>query len=78
MNISLVNLQENPHFVVPQDGKYMVRVTRTTDKTVNGHYTSVNHFDCRVKPHLDTKRNIWLNSFDCTGTVTHVSSHPLK
>lgn len=78
MHISLVNLSENPHFVVPADGKYLVRVERSTDKTVNGHYKSVDFFSCRVKRHHDIKRNIWLNSYDCVGTVTHVSSQQIK
>jgi hypothetical protein len=78
MNLALIDLKTEPHWVVPEDGKYMVRVTRTTDKTVNGSYTSTNWFDCRVKRHYDKDRNIWKNSFDCTGTVTHVSTRPIK
>ena len=78
MNLSLVDLKENPQFVVPEDGKYLVRVERTTNGTVNGKYSSNAYFDCRCKRHFDNKRNVWTNSFDCTGEVTHVSITPVK
>jgi hypothetical protein len=74
MNISLVDLKENPHFVVPEDGNYLVRRTNS----ISGVKTD--YFNCRVKRHHDTKRNIWLNHYDCNGAdrITHVSSQPLK
>jgi len=74
MNIELVDLKENPHFVVPVDGNYLVR--RPSDITG----VSTDYFKCRVKRHHDTKRNIWTNSYDCNGVdrITHVSSQPLK
>lgn len=74
MNIELVDLKENPHFVVPEDGNYLVRRPSTVTSV------STDYFKCRVKRHHDTKRNIWLNHYDCNGVdrITHVSRHPLK
>ncbi len=76
--IELVSLAENPNFVIPKDGKYLVRRETCTDKTVNGVYRSVNYFDCRVTKHFDEKKKVWRNTFDCHGLVTHVSPEPLK
>lgn len=75
--IEMINLEQNPNFVIPKDGKYLVRREATTDKSVNGSYRSVNYFDCRVTKHFDEKKKIWKNSFDCAGIVTHISPEPL-
>jgi hypothetical protein len=74
INITLIDLKENPHFVVPEDGSYIVR----RPSTITGVSTDI--FKCHVKRHKDTKRNIWLNHYDCNDTdqITHVSSQPLK
>jgi hypothetical protein len=72
MTIELVEL--NHQFVVPCDGDYLVR------RTSNIPHINPEYFKCRVKRHLDTKRNIWTNTFDCHGVdrITHISTKPLQ
>ena len=76
--IEFIDISKHPDFVIPVDGKYLVRRTSTTDNTVNGKYTSVDWFYCNVTKHFDEKKKIWKNSFDCAATVTHISSLPAE
>lgn len=73
MNIAMVDLSVDKHFVVPEDGKYLVRRPSSIPSV------STDWFSCRVKRHHDTKRNIYTNRFDCNGSehITHVSARPL-
>lgn len=69
----MVDITKDKHFVVPEDGKYLVR-------RVSGIVgVSTDYFGCRIKRHYDAKRNIHTNSFDCNGVdrITHVSIRPL-
>jgi hypothetical protein len=75
MNINLISVEENPHWVVPKDGIYLVRVTR---KLRNSPHTINKYFDTDVTRKFDTSKNIWHNSFGCFGTVTHISSQQVK
>lgn len=76
--LQLIDLSEDPNFVIPRDGKYLVRRETTSGKSVNGIHRSVHYFDCHVTKHFDEKKNVWRNTFDCHGLVTHVSSEPVK
>jgi hypothetical protein len=78
LNVTLIDLSKEPDFVIPIDGKYLVRRTCTTDKTVNGYFTSIDWFTCRVSKHYDEKKKVWRNTFDCAATVTHVSPLPAE
>jgi hypothetical protein len=78
MDISLIDLSKEPDFIIPIDGKYLVRRVSLTDKTVNGNYSSVSWFSCRVTKHFDEKKKVWKNSFDCSATVTHISKLPIE
>ena len=78
MNIPLIDLTKDPDFIIPKNGKYLVRRTSTTDKTVQGSFTSTDWFSCRVTKHYDEKKKVWKNSFDCAATVTHISTLPIE
>lgn len=69
----MIDIANNKHFVIPEDGKYLVRRKSTITSL------GVDYFSCRVKRHYDTKRNIYTNSFDCKGAerITHISVRPL-
>jgi hypothetical protein len=73
MNIAMVDITKEKHFVVPEDGNYLVR----RESNISGVSTS--WFSTKVIRHHDTKRNIYTNSFDCKGVegITHISVRPL-
>lgn len=73
MNIAMVDITKDKHFVVPEDGTYLVRRT----SAISG--VSTDYFSCDVKRHHDQKRNIYTNTFNCKGAerITHISVRPL-
>lgn len=76
-SIEMVSLEEIPEFVVPNDGTYLVQTKSEyglgQTKFVNTHFLSTH-----VNKHYDNKRNKWINTFHCSGKVTHISRNPLK
>lgn len=75
MTINFVSVVDNPHWTVPTEGTYLVRVTRKIKGT---NYVSNKYFDTIVNRKFDSSKNIWHNTFGCSGTVTHISSQPIK
>jgi hypothetical protein len=73
MNIPFVELKNDMNFLIPEDGKYLVR------REINGKlYKSSDWFSCLVTKHFDEKKKVWKNSFDCNGIVTHISLFPIE
>jgi hypothetical protein len=71
MNIEMINLLEQPNYIVPESGKYLVRVERK----INNLYKTVSFVDIYVQTHYDEKKKCFYNTFDCRGDVTHISKN---
>jgi len=73
MNIPFVELKKDVNFLIPEDGKYLVR------REINGKdYQSSDWFSTRATKHFDERKKVWRNTFDCAGNVTHVSLFPIE
>ena len=73
--IDLINIIEFPDFLIPIDGKYLVRTQSITNKL--GNRTSYQHIEARVKLMEDVKGKKY-NSVDVSNQiVTHISKYPL-
>ena len=79
MNITLVDLKTEKHFVVPEDGNYLVRRANSIRVV---EYTTI-----KIRRELDPVRNIYVNklgSFSPSTNaflleqITHISSKPVK
>jgi hypothetical protein len=74
LSITLVDITENPQFVVPSDGTYLVK-----RRSSSPLYT---YMQVRVVRRFDEKRCVWVNAFDVSPVtseaITHISSQPLK
>lgn len=70
MEIKMIPFTEN--YVIPEDGKYLVR---TTSKVLG----NVNHFQARCQRRWDDKKQKGSTKIDVNNQiVTHISEQPLK
>lgn len=75
-SIDMVCLAENPEWLIPRDGKYLVQ-------TVAEHELSKTKshglFATTVNKHYDEKKKKWYMTFGCTNQrVTHVAAQPFS
>jgi hypothetical protein len=70
-SIDMLCLVENPEWIIPRDGKYLVQ-TVSNRKSHNLFVTTVNR-------HYDEKKKKCYMSFDCNNqVVTHISAQPFS
>ena len=72
--INMISLTDNPNFVIPKDGTYLVQ----TYSVYGPGFKHSHWLTTYVSKHENSKTGVWHNSYSCSGTVTHVSEQPLK
>jgi hypothetical protein len=73
-SLDMICLAENPTWIIPQNGKYLVQ---TVSENSLSKRKSYNLFATTVNKSFEEKKNRWHMTFGCTNQrVTHVSAHP--
>ena len=75
-SIDMISLSENPEWLIPKDGKYLVQ---TVAELTIAKTKSYGLFAITVNKHYDEKKEKWYMTFGCTNQqVTHVSAQPFQ